>query len=139
MIVKLAISALRSILGADLPKPNLQPYAAHITFQHTEHQGIEAKYAGSTLRKAYNAKSECSTTKLDREEYRVTRFHAVVALIAMLTSSALAADSTKDVSLIVPEFAKIQPDLEALYRDLHQHPEIAFHEIRLPLRVRSVG
>jgi len=57
--------------------------------------------------------------------------------MAMLTGSALAADSTKDVSLIVPEFAKIQPDLEALYRDLHQHPEIAFHEIRTQTNSRS--
>ena len=64
---------------------------------------------------------------------------AVVALIAMLANSAMAADTTRDAGQVVPEFAKIQPDLEALYRDLHQHPEIAFHEIRLPLRVRSVG
>jgi len=73
----------------------------------------------------------------------VTRFHAVVAFIAMLTSSAVAADSTKDVSLIVPEFTKIQPDLEALYKDLHQHPEIAFHEIRtadqLAKRLKALG
>src|SRR5258708_23769242 len=80
---------------------------------------------------------------LDREEYRVTKFHAVVPLIAMLTSSARAADSTRDVSLAVPEFATLQPKLEALYMDLHQHPELAFHEVptadNLATRLQALG
>jgi hippurate hydrolase len=73
----------------------------------------------------------------------MTKFHAVVPLIAMLASSALAADSTQDVGLVVPELATIQPGLEALYRDLHQHPELAFHEVRtadtLATRLKALG
>ena len=73
----------------------------------------------------------------------MAKFHVVVPLIAMLISSALAADSTRDVSLVVPEFATLQPKLEALYRDLHQHPELAFHEVRtagnLATRLKALG
>jgi len=73
----------------------------------------------------------------------MTKFHAVVPLIAMLASSALAADSTQDVGLVVPELATIQPGLEALYWDLHQHPELAFHEVRtadtLATRLKALG
>lgn len=67
----------------------------------------------------------------------------LVALIAFLASSAALADNTQDVGLVVPEFAKIQPDLEALYKDLHQHPELAFHEVRtaekLATRLKALG
>src|ERR1700692_585511 len=73
----------------------------------------------------------------------MTKLHAVVPWIAMLASSALAADSTQDVGLVVPELATIQPGLEALYRDLHQHPELAFHEVRtadtLARRLKVLG
>jgi hippurate hydrolase len=73
----------------------------------------------------------------------MTRFHAVVPLIAMLASSAVAADATRDVGVIVPELQTIQPGLEALYRDLHQHPELAFHEVRtadtLAKRLKALG
>jgi amidohydrolase len=66
----------------------------------------------------------------------------VILSIALLASSAMASDSTRDAGL-VPEFAKIQPDLEALYRDLHQHPELAFHEVRtadqLAKRLKALG
>ena len=74
----------------------------------------------------------------------MTKFHAVVPLmIAMLASGAVAADSTRDVGQVVPELAAIQPELEALYKDLHQHPEIAFHEVRtadtLAKRLKALG
>ena len=73
----------------------------------------------------------------------MTKFHAVVPLIAMLTSSALAADSPQDAGQVVPEFATIQLGLEALYKDLHQHPELAFHEVRtaatLATRLKGLG
>jgi hippurate hydrolase len=63
--------------------------------------------------------------------------------MAMLASSAVAADATRDVGDIVPELQAIQPGLEALYRDLHQHPELAFHETRtadtLAKRLKALG
>lgn len=70
-------------------------------------------------------------------------FHVVVALIAMIAGIPAVADSTQDAGIMVPELAKIQPELEALYRDLHQHPELAFHEVRtageLAKRVKALG
>src|SRR6202051_2818527 len=61
----------------------------------------------------------------------------------MLTSMALAADSPQDTGQVVPEFATIQLGLEALYKDLHQHPELAFHEVRtaatLATRLKGLG
>jgi amidohydrolase len=83
------------------------------------------------------------TSELDREELRVTKFHAVVPLMALLAGGAVAADDTRDVGAVVPELTKIQPDLESLYRDLHAHPEIAFHEVRtadkLATRLKALG
>ena len=61
---------------------------------------------------------------------------SLIPLIAMLGSIAQASE-------LVPEFTKLQPDLEALYKDLHQHPEIAFHEVRtadqLAKRLKALG
>src|SRR5258708_38927278 len=72
----------------------------------------------------------------------MTKF-PLVSLMALRAGRALAADTTQDVGRIVPEFAKIQPDLESLYRDLHQHPELAFHEVRtadtLAKRLKALG
>ena len=43
----------------------------------------------------------------------------------------------------VAEVAALEPELEALYKDLHQHPELGFHETRtsaeLATRVRALG
>ncbi len=43
----------------------------------------------------------------------------------------------------VPEVAALEPELEALYKDLHQHPELGFQETRtsaeLATRLRALG
>src|SRR5689334_14737223 len=43
----------------------------------------------------------------------------------------------------VPEIDALEPELVGLYRDLHQHPELAFHEDRtasvLAERLRALG
>ena len=43
----------------------------------------------------------------------------------------------------VPEVGVLEPELETLYRDLHEHPELAFHEERtaaaLAERLRALG
>jgi metal-dependent amidase/aminoacylase/carboxypeptidase family protein len=31
---------------------------------------------------------------------------------------------------VVPKIAALEPEFEGLYRDLHEHPELAFHEQR---------
>jgi amidohydrolase len=71
------------------------------------------------------------------------KLHVIVPLLAMIATHVVAADSTPDVGQVVPEFPTIQPGLEALYRDLHQHPELAFHEVRtadtLAKRLKSLG
>lgn len=45
--------------------------------------------------------------------------------------------------MVAPELAALEPELEALYRDLHQHPELAFHEVRtaetLATRIKALG
>jgi amidohydrolase len=78
-----------------------------------------------------------------REGNVVTRIHAVVFLLGVLGGSAVAADGPRDAGQVVPELTTIQPELEALYRDLHQHPELSFHEIRtadnLATRLKALG
>jgi hippurate hydrolase len=49
----------------------------------------------------------------------------------------------QDHKAVVPEVAALQPELETLYRDLHEHPELAFHEERtaetLAKRIKELG
>src|SRR5258708_6844801 len=56
-------------------------------------------------------------------------------------NSALAAGAQRVQA--VPEIAALEPELEGLYRDLHEHPELAFHEERtaaaLAERLRALG
>jgi len=58
-----------------------------------------------------------------------------VWLLALAAPPAGAAD--------IPGLAALEPELEALYKDLHAHPELAFHETRtaelLASRVRALG
>jgi hypothetical protein len=49
----------------------------------------------------------------------------LVVLLLSLTSMGFPAEK-----LAVPEVTALRPELEALYRDLHEHPELAFHEVR---------
>src|SRR5258706_6152114 len=73
----------------------------------------------------------------------VTRTLAVALLMAALAGNALAADRPRDAGQVVPELTAIQPEIEALYRDLHQHPELGFHEVRtadtLASRLKALG
>ncbi|HVN98590.1 MAG TPA: amidohydrolase [Steroidobacteraceae bacterium] len=66
---------------------------------------------------------------------------AVIAWVAM--ASASAGSATPPSRPAVPEVAALEPELEALYRDLHQHPELGFQEQRtaaaLATRVRALG
>lgn len=69
------------------------------------------------------------------------------ALLAasLLASPALAAapDPKADAARIDAVFDKGYPQLEAMYKDIHQHPEIAFHEVRtaalLAGKMRKLG
>ena len=66
-----------------------------------------------------------------------------ILLLASLTSGAEKADKPRDSRTAVPEVAALEPELEALYRDLHEHPELAFHEERtaetLAKHVKELG
>jgi len=78
-----------------------------------------------------------------REGNVMTKIHAAALLMAVLASRALAAGSPRDAGQVVPELTTIQPEIEALYRDLHQHPELSFHEVRtadaLATRLKALG
>jgi hypothetical protein len=53
----------------DLPKPDIQPYAAHVTCQHMDHQGIDAKYAECACAMPIMPDRNARQPSLDREEY----------------------------------------------------------------------
>ena len=57
-------------------------------------------------------------------------FHCAWILIALSIASGNAAlsEEAHGISRAAPEIAALEPELEGLYRDLHQHPELAFHE-----------
>lgn len=57
------------------------------------------------------------------------RLHAAAFVLAALICGGSFADSPPDGGGAAPEAAALAPELEALYRDLHQHPELAFHEM----------
>ena len=58
--------------------------------------------------------------------------HCAWILIALSFANGNVALSqqNQNISHAVPEIAALEPELEGLYRDLHQHPELAFHEQR---------
>ena len=61
-----------------------------------------------------------------------------LAWLAFVAVTALPATATG-----VPEVAAIEPELEALYKDLHQHPELGFQEVRtagvLAAKLQALG
>jgi hippurate hydrolase len=66
---------------------------------------------------------------------------ALTAPVAAFAAPALDAPAAK--AKIDASLTKTYPDLEALYKDLHTHPELAFHETRtaalLAARMRKLG
>src|SRR5450631_263039 len=66
----------------------------------------------------------------------------LMALTIALGNAALSQDAP-GITQAVPEIATLEPELEGLYRDLHEHPELAFHEQRtaaaLADRLRALG
>lgn len=71
------------------------------------------------------------------------RFAPVIILLSLALSHSALADGPQTSPPAVPEIAALEPELEDLYRDLHQHPELAFHEERtaaaLAERLRTLG
>src|SRR5690348_16497772 len=67
--------------------------------------------------------------------------HVFLAL-SLAIGNAAWAQTNKRVQT-VPEIDALEPELVGLYRDLHQHPELAFHEERtasvLAERLRALG
>src|SRR5258708_7340448 len=71
--------------------------------------------------------------------------HCVWILMALSIANggAALAQQAQGINQAVPEIAALEPELESLYRDLHEHPELAFHEQRsaakLADRPRALG
>ncbi len=70
-------------------------------------------------------------------------YRGAVAVILALTSGGALAAASQSTTVSVPDVAALEPELEALYKDLHQHPELAFHEQRtaeaLAIRLKALG
>ncbi|HEY2051500.1 MAG TPA: amidohydrolase [Caulobacteraceae bacterium] len=68
---------------------------------------------------------------------------AGAALVVALAAPAMAMDVAADKAAIDQEFTADWPHLEALYKDIHSHPEIAFQEQRtsalLAKEMRALG
>jgi amidohydrolase len=71
------------------------------------------------------------------------RYRGALTMTLALVGGGVLADAPQNPSSAVPEVAALEPELEALYKDLHQHPELAFHERRtaeaLAGRVKVLG
>lgn len=81
--------------------------------------------------------------RLQAGGHLIKLFSSCVFLLVSLTSIAAPAEMPQDHNAAVPEVTALEPEFEALYRDLHEHPELAFHEERtaatLARRVRELG
>jgi metal-dependent amidase/aminoacylase/carboxypeptidase family protein len=66
-----------------------------------------------------------------------------ILMVLSLANGNAALAGAQGVAQAVPEIAALEPELEGLYRDLHEHPELAFHEERtasaLAERLRALG
>jgi len=67
----------------------------------------------------------------------------ILMLFGLAAASVTLAVEAGDVAHAVPEISALEPELEGLYRDLHEHPELAFHEERtataLAERLKALG
>jgi len=54
----------------------------------------------------------------------------ILMALSIANGSAAIAEQAGSINQAVPEVAALEPELESLYRDLHEHPELAFHEQR---------
>src|SRR6476646_4629939 len=72
----------------------------------------------------------------------VSRCIWILVALSLATSNTAPADGAQRVQT-VPEIETLEPQLEGLYRDLHEHPELAFHEERtasvLAERLKALG
>jgi len=63
--------------------------------------------------------------------------------LGIASGSVSLAGQARTINEAVPEIAALEPELESVYRDLHEHPELAFHEQRtaatLADRLRALG
>jgi amidohydrolase len=73
----------------------------------------------------------------------VGRWICILMVLSLSNGDRALADGARGISQAVPEIAALEPELEGLYRDLHEHPELAFHEERtastLAERLRALG
>jgi hippurate hydrolase len=73
----------------------------------------------------------------------VGRWICILMVLSLANGDHALADEARDISQAVPEIAALEPEIEGLYRDLHEHPELAFHEERtasaLAERLRALG
>src|SRR5258708_3036449 len=67
----------------------------------------------------------------------------ILMALSMANGGAAREHQAQGINQAVPEIAALEPELESLYRDLHEHPELAFHEQRtaaaLADRLRALG
>lgn len=75
-----------------------------------------------------------------RRTVRLLMFAGAAALIA---TAAQARDMAKDKAAVEASLDKAYPHLDALYKDIHEHPELGFHEnataAKLATEMRAVG
>jgi hippurate hydrolase len=67
----------------------------------------------------------------------------ILLALSIANGSAALAQQAPGINQAVSEIAALKPQLESLYRDLHEHPDLAFHEQRaaatLADRLRALG
>jgi hypothetical protein len=74
---------------------------------------------------------------------KIAMAFAIVSAAAVGPMAARSLDAAAERAAIDAELATIYPDLDALYQDVHLHPELGFHEERtasvLAAKMRELG
>src|SRR5580765_2407547 len=100
--------------------------------------GVHCPLAG--YKTATDTVARCTCVK---EGAMVGRWICILMALSLANGDRALADGARGISQAVPEIAALEPELEGLYRDLHAHPELAFHEERtastLAERLRALG
>ncbi len=67
----------------------------------------------------------------------------ILMVLSLASGNDALADGARGIGQAVPEIEALEPELEGVYKDLHEHPELAFHEERtastLAERLRALG
>jgi hippurate hydrolase len=135
-------------LGSDYflldDSPEVDQFGLHNCISHTKRvkTRYHERHGFHCALQVYTSPQKRASYETWRERTMISRCRWMLVILILAIGNSAPADDAQRVQA-VPEIEGLVPELEGLYRDLHEHPELAFHEERtasaLAERLRALG